>query len=157
MTVDGLVAVVMQDPDKVTVTAAAAAPAAAVVGMRTTAVAVDDRTGIRRVDRGADRRADIDRVMALVRTLLAVFGGDDAGGRPCPASVGLDLLGSAVIDRRAAAVAAIVGGGRSGCCRLLCGERLSLLAVLRLTLFTQTAELFLAETELHFRVRGCAL
>ena len=93
MTVDGLVAVIVLDPDMVAVSAAVVTGADARAGMAAIVGRIDDRTGIRRVDRGADGSGNVRTAVTLIGTTLAEAAGNRiaARDRPCPAIAGVDL------------------------------------------------------------------
>lgn len=98
MTVDGLVAVIVLDPDMVAVSAAVVTGADARAGMTAIVGRIDDRTGIRRVDRSADGSGNIRTAVALIGTTLTVAAcyRVAARDRPCPTVAGIDLAGSVV-------------------------------------------------------------
>ena len=93
MTVDGLVAVIVLDPNMVAVAAAVVTRADARAGMAAVVGRIDDRTGVRRVDRGADGSGNIRTAVALIGTTLTEAAGYRiaARDRPCPAIAGVDM------------------------------------------------------------------
>ena len=93
MPVDGLIAVVMQDPYMIAIAAAVITGADACAGMGAVVGGTYDRTGIRRVDRCADRSADIRTALALLGTSLteAACYRIATRDRPCPAVAGINL------------------------------------------------------------------